>query len=125
LLLGYEQEIARELTGGVQYYLEHMMDYGAYRRTLPWFVPSRDEDRHVVTFRLTKLLMNQTLTLSMFLYYSPSDQDAYLRPAIRYAVNDHWTVDAGANLFLGNEPYTFFGQFENNTNIYVGMQYGF
>jgi len=125
LLLGYEQEIAKELTGGVQYYVEHMMDYDTYRRTLPGFVPPRDEDRHVVTVRLTKQLMNQTLTLSMFLYYSPSDKDAYLRPAVSYAVNDHWTVDAGANLFLGNEPYTFFGQFENNTNVYVGMRCGF
>ena len=30
-LVGYERELATELTGGFQYYLEHMLDYDAYR----------------------------------------------------------------------------------------------
>ncbi|MCP4642301.1 MAG: hypothetical protein GY851_17785, partial [bacterium] len=80
-LVGYEREIGRELTGAVQYYLEHMMNHDAYEDSILFLVmPKRDENRHVVTVRLTKLLMNQNLMLSLFTYYSPSDQDAYVRP---------------------------------------------
>jgi hypothetical protein len=125
VLIGYERELAKEFTGAVQYYVEHMMDHGAYRRSLWFFMPERDANRHVVTLRLTKLLMNQNLMLSLFTYYSPSDQDAYLRPSLSYKVNDHWAVDFGGNVFLGTQPTTFFGQFQDNTNVYAGLRYAF
>lgn len=125
VLLGYEQEIGKELTASVQYYLERMMDYQAYRDTLPFFMHSRKQDRHVFTVRLTKLLMSQNLTLSLFAFYSPSDDDAYLRPKIGYKIDDHWLVEAGANLFIGARDWTFFGQFEDSTNMYVSMRYSF
>ena len=122
MLLGYEREIARELTMGVQYYLEYMMDYGRYRQSLPFFMVARDRDRHVFTLRLTKLLMNQNLILSFFGYMSPSDRDAYLRPAITYKINDHWTVETGGNVFLGAHSTSFFGQFKDNTNVYASVR---
>lgn len=125
LLLGYERELAKEFTGSVQYYLEHMDDYSAYRRTHIPLMPTRDEDRHVVTLRLTKLLMNQNLILSLFSYYSPSDEDAYLRPLATYKINDKWTVEMGGNVFLGESGTTFFGQFEDTTNLYASLRYGF
>ena len=34
-------------------------------------------------------------------------------------------VDAGVNDFFGREEHSFFGQFENNSNIYVGVRYNF
>ncbi len=127
LLVGYEQELAKELTGSIQYYLEHMMDYEAYRNAVFTRIlgEPRDENRHVITIRLTKLLMNQNLRLSLFAYYSPSDSDAYLRPNVSYKVNDHWTVEAGGNLFSGAWDQTFFGQFENNSNVYAGVRFSF
>lgn len=127
LLVGYEQELAKEFTGAFQYYLEHMMDYDAYRGAAVTRIlgEPRDENRHVFTARLTKLLMNQNLKLSMFTYYSPSDSDAYLRPNISYKVNDHWTVEAGGNVFLGTWNQTFFGQFEDNTNVYASARFSF
>ncbi len=125
LLIGYEQELAREFTGGFQYYLEHMMDYDDYRDTLPFFVDARDRNRHVFTVRLTKLLMNQDLTLSFFVFYSPSDGDGYLRPKAAYKVNDTWIVEGGANIFLGIAQHTFFGQFEDDSNIYANVRASF
>ena len=125
LLVGYEREIGRDLTAGVQYYLEWMMDYDAYRGTLPAAIHPRDECRHLLTLRLTKLLMNQNLRLSLFTYYSPSDDDAYLRPKVRYKIDDHWSAEAGANVFLGAHDHTFFGMFERNTNAYAGVRYSF
>ena len=124
LLLGYELELAKELTGGFQYYAERLLDYGEYRRTLGTVEP-RDEIRHVVTLRLTKLLMSQNLTLGVFTYLSPSDRDAYLRPRVSYKVSDRWTLGAGGNWFLGEDDYTFFGQFEDNSNIYGSVRLSF
>jgi len=125
LMLGYERELGKEFTGGFQYYLEHMMDYDAYRESQPFFIPARDEDRHLFSVRLTKLLMNQDLNLSLFAFYSPSDSDAYLRPKVAYKINDDWDVEAGMNLFFGRHNYTFFGQFENNSNIYASLRWSF
>jgi len=125
ILVGYEQEIARNLTAGVQYYVEWMMDYGGYRRMLPAGVRARDEFRHLVTLRLTKLLMSQNLKLSFFAYYSPSDDDAYLRPKIHYKIDDHWAAEIGGNIFLGARDHTFFGMFERDTNAYAAVRYSF
>jgi hypothetical protein len=69
--------------------------------------------------------MNQNLTLSLFTFYSPSDEDAYLRPKIQYKIDDHWSAEIGGNIFVGEEDHTFFGQFEKNTNVYGGVRYSF
>jgi len=125
-LVGYEQEIARDFTAGLQYYIEWMMDYDRYlagARTMG--IHPRDKVRHLATLRLTKLLMSQNLKLSLFTYYSPSDGDAYLRPKAHYKIDDHWSAEVGANLFLGAHDHTFFGMFERNTNAYAGVRYSF
>jgi len=125
ILVGYERELLPEFTGSVQYYLERMIDHGAYKRTLPLSSPVKDENRHVFTLRLTKMMMNQNLTLSIFNFYSPSDEDGYLRPKINYKFTDSWQGEVGGNIFFGSGDQTFFGQFENNTNIYIALRYGF
>jgi hypothetical protein len=125
LLLGYERELAKEFTGAFQYYLEHMMDYDAYRNTLPFLIEPKDENRHVLTARFTKLLMDQNMTLSLFTFYSPSDNDAYLRPKASYKITDRWLIEGGANIFVGENDYTFYNQFEDNTNVYAGVRYSF
>ncbi len=123
-LAGYTQEIGKDFTAGVQYYLEHMLQYGNHKDSMPSGL-TKDRNRHLITLRLTKLLMNQNLRCSVFTYYSPSDKDAYLRPNVNYKVNDSFTIEFGANVFFGDYPDTFFGQFENNTNIYTAVRYSF
>jgi len=124
-LVGYTQEIGKDFNAGVQYYIEQMLDYGDYKDNQPPSANDRDEFRHVVTLRLTQLLMNQNLTLSMFTFYSPSDEDAYLRPNVQYKATDNLLLEAGANVFFGDHPHTFFAQFENNTSIYTAVRYSF
>lgn len=124
-LVGYTQEIARDFTAGVQYYIEQLLDYGDYEDALAAGSPSRDEFRHVTTLRLTKLLMNQNLMLSLFTYYSPSDEDVYMRPVANYKASDQLTYEVGSNVFFGDEEHTFFNQFHNNTNVYCGVRYSF
>ncbi|MDF7807419.1 hypothetical protein P4E94_08215 [Pontiellaceae bacterium B12219] len=123
-LAGYEREIATDLTAGFQYYTEWMMDYDAYlSSTYP--DSARDEVRHVLTLRLTQMLMNQNLMLSLMTFYSPSDHDAYFRPIVTYKINDHWQVVANGNIFIGQDDYTFFGQFRYNSNVNLGIRYSF
>ncbi len=125
LLVGYELELARELTGGFQYYLERLVHYDRYLAGLPPGVPPRDENRHVLTVRLTKLLKNQTLIPSIFVYYSPSDRDGYLRPKLTWKRSALWTFELGANVFFGDDEHTFFSQFENNSNVFAAARFSF
>ncbi len=124
-LLGFERELAMDLNLGLQYYLEHTLEYAAYRRNLPDGTPANDENRHVLTVRLTRRAFNQKLLLSGFLYYSPSDHDLYLRASSRYALSDHWSVSCGGNYFRGAQPHTFFGQFRDNSNLYAAIRRSF
>ncbi len=125
LLAGYEQELARNLTAGVQYYVELRMDQDAFSEALPPGFPGRNRDRHLLTLRVTKQAMNQNLELSLFGFYSPTDGDAHLRPRVAYKVDDHWSVFGGANVFFGRHDHTFFGQLERNSNLFAGLRYSF
>lgn len=125
LLLGYEQEIVRNFTATMQYYLEYMQDYDDYRKNLPLGSDEKDRARHVITVRLTKQALSQNLQLSLFAYWSPSDHDGYLRPTLKYKMTDALSLYLGANIFVGEESHTFFGQFEDNSNLYLGVRYSF
>lgn len=124
-LLGYEQEVATDFTVRFQYFVEQMLQYDRFKAALPLGAPPRDEVRHLLTLRLTQLLWYQTLTLSLIAFYSPSDQDAYLRPTVAYHLTDQFTVTAGANVFVGAQHFTPFGQLDANDNLFVRLTYRF
>lgn len=48
-----------------------------------------------------------------------------LRPNIHYRYTDRTAFELGANVFPGRHPSTFFGQYENDTNIYTAIRYSF
>ncbi|GAB6905080.1 conserved exported hypothetical protein [Desulfosarcina cetonica] len=121
-VVGYTRDLAMDLNASLQYYVEQLLDYGAYEESLSG-IPARDAFRHVITLQITQLLMNQTLALSLSGYYSPSDKDTYLRPKISYDFTDSIILETGANIFMGEVDHTFFGQFENNTNVYAAVRY--
>ncbi|GAA5317724.1 MAG: hypothetical protein AseanaTS_29290 [Candidatus Pelagadaptatus aseana] len=125
LLLAYERELASNLTGSLQWYLEQLQDYNPYRQSQPAGNTYRDKDRQLVTSRLTWLRMNQNLEWSLFIFYSPTDQDWFAQPKVSYKYSDHLLLTAGFNLFAGEKPSTFFGQFEDNSNAYAGIRYSF
>jgi hypothetical protein len=124
-LVGYEHELAKDFTMGLQYYLEVLQNYDSYMASLQDTSKARDEYRHLTTLRLTKFMLNQNLILSMFMYYSPSDADGYICPVVKYKLTDQWLLSTGLNIFFGKEDYTFFGQFEDNNNIYASVRYSF
>ena len=126
LLAGYEHEIAQNLTGAMQVYIERMMNHDEYLATFPGPTgTATDENRTVLTLRLTQMLMNQNLILSLFTYWSPTGQDGYIRPKASYKLTDNWRVEVGGSIFFGKNDHTFFGQFEDNNNLSFAARYSF
>lgn len=124
-LIGYEQELVTNLTLGLQWYLEWIQDYDKQIAHSPFAQYEPEERRHVVTTRLTYRLWQDKLTLSLFGFYSPTDKDAFVLPSVSYRASDQWSFTVGANLFGGQEEHTFFGQFEDNSNLYIRARYIF
>jgi hypothetical protein len=124
-LAGYQRQLWTDFTAGFQYYDEYLLNYGPYRDTLPFGFPAQDRLRQLLTIRLTQLLRYQTLRLSLFAFYSPTDQDYQMIPEVRYSFTDALWGAVGANIFGGKRETTPFGQLDNNDNIYVTMRYEF
>ncbi|MDH3974872.1 MAG: hypothetical protein OEV42_11385 [Deltaproteobacteria bacterium] len=124
-LAGYSKDMGRDFRIGIQYQLEKMLHYDEYEKNLPAGSVKADENRHLWTLRLTKLAMNQNLTLSLFSFYSPSDKDYHLRPQVSYKFTDNLSTTLGGNVFKGEDDHTFFGQLDRNDNAYIRVRYGF
>ena len=69
--------------------------------------------------------LSQNLICSLFAFYSPSEDDAYLRPKATYKLSDEIQLTGGANWFIGAHPDSFFGQFDDDTNVYARVRYSF
>ena len=63
------------------------------------------------------------MTLRWFNFYSPSDDDGYMRVKASYSPVDSWSVSAGLNWFYGDQQDTFFAQFKDATNVYASYRY--
>lgn len=125
LLLGYEQELVRNLTAGTQLYAERIHRHDRLLENSPDPATERDRWRTVATLRITQRAMQDRLTSSLFLFVSPSDEDYYLRPTMSWRRDDHWQFSGGLNVFGGKEQYTFFGQLEDNSNAWLRVRYSY
>ena len=63
--------------------------------------------------------------MMLFAFYSPSDQDFYLRPKASYRFDDQWSFSAGFNLLGGSDTHTFFGQLADNSNGWLRVRYSY
>ena len=124
-LIGYQRQIWEDFTLGAQYYGEIMKDYSAYLNSLPPGFPALKEYRDIVTLRLVQFLKNQTLRLSLFTFYSPADNDYFIKPQVSYKFTDKLSATLGANIIGGETDTMFFGQFDKNDNIYMWIRYDF
>jgi len=125
LLMGYERELALELTGSLQYYVENKQDYDDYANSLPDDSIVDDKNRQVITVRFTKLMLQQELNVSFFNFYSTTDKDGFARFVTSYKLSDDLKVESGFNYFYGKYQYTFYAQFEDSSNIYAAIRYAF
>lgn len=124
-LIGYQRQLWEDFTVGLQYYGEYMHNYSEYTENLPAGFPRERKLRELAAIRLTQLLMNQTLRLSFFSFYSTSDGDYMLNPEVKYNFTDHIWAALGANVFGGGKPWTQFGQLAKDGNIYLQARYEF
>jgi hypothetical protein len=124
-LVGYQRQIWEDFTVGLQYYGEYMHDYSEYERNLPAGFPKERKLHQLVTLRLTQFLIHQTLRLSFFSFWSPSDGDYMLNPEIKYNFSDQIWAAIGANIFGGGEDWSQFGQLDKNDNVYLQLRYEF
>lgn len=122
-LVGYEQELVKNLTGSAQLYVERMSNFDALKASSlsPEFDPNKS--RVLFTQRLMYRALQQTLTLNAFNFYSTSDEDGYLKLSADYSPVDQWQLSGGFNVFYGKERFSFFNQFEDASNAFVRFKY--
>lgn len=122
-LVGYNMELIKKLNWGSQFYLEHTDNHATLINNSfkPEFEP--EQNRYVITNRLTYQAMQDKLTWSLFVFYTPTDEDSYWRPSVNYRHNDQWQFTLGGNVFTAEKPHTFFGQFKDASNIYARIRW--
>ena len=123
-LVGYQRELVPDLTASGQYYVQVMQDHDAYMGARGPGMAKRAAARHVLTVRLTQLLLHQTLRLGIFALASPNEGDWYVGPEARYQITDALSATLGVNVF-GGPRRTEYGQFEGNSNLYAVVRYAF
>jgi hypothetical protein len=123
-LFGYEREAARNVTLGLQYYLEWIQDHD--RLLAAASDPDREPGavRDLVTVRLTSRLMRETLILSLFGFVAVGDEDTHWRASVTRQWTDAVSVALGTNVMTGPRR-TFFGQLGDNSNVFVRLRYAF
>jgi len=124
-LVGYAQDLKNDINIVFQYYVEQMLEYSRFKRSLMPGDYKRDHFKQLLTFSFRKDFFQQTLHVNSFIFFSPTDVDTYWRPSVTYDINDRLKATLGANLFWGENDYTEFGQAEENKNIYVRVRYSF
>ncbi|MCC6345722.1 MAG: hypothetical protein IT388_00890 [Nitrospirales bacterium] len=124
-LLGYQRQLWEDGTLGLQYYAEYMRDHSAYEETLPPGFPKERKIRHLTSARFTQFFLHQTLRLSFFSFYSPTEGDYLLNPEAKYNFTDRIWAALGVMAFGGGEPWSQFGQLDRNDNLYLQMRYEF
>ena len=113
---GYERQVATDFNATFQYYGEWLQHHDLAG-------PDADELYHLLTLRLEKLALYQTLRLSLFTFWSPTDEDAYLRPIVAYHLSDDVKVTLGGNVFFADEEDRgTFGRFDQDDNVYVRLR---
>ncbi|MGF1508900.1 MAG: hypothetical protein ACFB9M_05275 [Myxococcota bacterium] len=124
-LAGYEFEVLPKFTVSFQYFIEWTLNHDALIENSPFPEVEPDRLRHVVTTRVTYLLLSDNLRFSLFGFASPSDVDAHLRPSISYKLTEALEAVVGGIVLFGRDDFTFFGQLERNTSVYGRMRYSF
>ena len=124
LMMGYKKQLIEDFSMGIQYYTEYMLKNSQYETSLPAGYPKEDKLYQLATLRLTRMLMHQDLTLSFFMFYSPSDDDYMMTPEVKYKFTDNIWAAVGGNVFGGNSDGRF-GRLDNNDNTYLQLRYEF
>ncbi len=87
------------------------------------FVQTR-KNTYGMTFRIANRWLNETLDAELFIQHYFGDNSTYLHPMVRYAVNDHLKLTAGAVWYVGKDG-TLFGSVKKNNGVFAEVRYSF
>jgi hypothetical protein len=130
-LIGYEREIATDVTLGLQFYGELMFQHAAYLASArpafnAGFGPQpQPAHRKILTVNLRALWLNQTLTTSLFAMKVGDGGGCMLNPDIHYAVSDELSINVGGHAFQGGPDSWMLGMMKHDDNVYINIKWGF
>ncbi|MBI3920868.1 MAG: hypothetical protein HY318_05560 [Armatimonadetes bacterium] len=124
-LIGLERTLKGNETLGFQFTQDWMLRYGDYRRALPAGFPSRDSVLNTLTVRWRNSLRNDTVKPTLFGLYNLNDRDWFVKAEAQMEIRSGVWYLVGAHLFGGGKPYTMFGQFDHNDNVYFTVRAAF
>ena len=82
------------------------------------------ETENTMTFLTRYDILRETLHLEFFSYIGLTGEDALIRPKITYDFDDSFSILLGSNIFVGEETGRF-GQYQDNSMIYLKLKYSF
>jgi len=87
--------------------------------------PSLSAEQHspLITLSLTKMLSHNTIKLSSFSYIGLENNDLFNRSSVDVALTDELHLIGGVDVFLGDSGT--FGQFQDNSELWVKAKYSF
>ena len=83
----------------------------------------KDQLEHMITFRMSKTFLRETLKIELFSYIGINAPDALIRLKLVYDLTDSLEIFLGSNIFLGDEG--LFGQYNDNKMVYTGLKFSF
>jgi hypothetical protein len=84
---------------------------------------TEDEHSWLCTISISKDMLRNTLKLSTFAYIGFDGGQLFNRSSIDYALTDEMHLLTGVDVFRGDKG--MFGQFENNSEVWVKAKYSF
>jgi hypothetical protein len=124
-LLSLERTLEGNRVVSLQWVQEWMTKYDAYVATLPAEFPRQARATTTLTARYRDTLRRETIKRTLFILYNPIDQDYFVNAEWRQDLSDNVWYAVGVNLFGGKHPWTNYGQFEHNSNLYFTLRRGF
>jgi len=124
-IVGQNFSLKNEWNLAFQYYGEYIINYAEQEENWPMGLPIPPRVRDMITVRIGKNLLNQRLNLSLFNYWGIAERDNYLRFNASYKLNDDWKIDMGGNIFSGRDDFSFWNQFNHNSNVYLGLKWSY
>lgn len=83
-----------------------------------------EEIQNTMTFLARYDMFRETLHFDVFAYIGLTNEDALIRPKITYDFDDSFSILLGSNIFIGDEKGRF-GQYKDNSMIYMKLKYNF
>lgn len=88
------------------------------------FNGQRDAVNQGISFRINNQWLHNTLEAEIFGVANLTRNDSFMRAAISYSLDDHWTLTVGGEYYRGDAD-TQYGSLSGNNSGFVEARYGF